>query len=100
VGERGNGKRALKQAILATWGDHGIICFNHIFIKTKDDTASAATSHLAQLQGVRMGIADELDDGKIINAVTIKEQTGGGSISARELFEKMKNFNQLTSWLC
>jgi phage/plasmid-associated DNA primase len=61
-------------------------------MKTKDDTASAATSHLIQLQGVRMGLADELDDGKIINAATIKEQTGGGSISARELFKKMKNF--------
>ncbi|GAQ85309.1 hypothetical protein KFL_002280230 [Klebsormidium nitens] len=91
-GEGGNGKGALKQAILAAWGDYGIICSKHIFMKTKDDTASAATSHLAQLQGVRMGIADELDDGKIINAATIKEQTGGGSISARELFEKMKNF--------
>jgi phage/plasmid-associated DNA primase len=61
-------------------------------MKTKDDIASAATSHLAQLQGIRMGIADELDDGKILNAATIKEQTEGGSISARELFEKMKNF--------
>jgi hypothetical protein len=91
-GEGGNGKGALKQAILAAWGDYKIICSKHTFMKTKDDTASAATSHLAQLQGVRMGIANELDDGKIINAATIKEQTGGGSISARELFEKMKNF--------
>jgi P4 family phage/plasmid primase-like protien len=91
-GEGGNGKGALKQAILAAWGDYGIICSKHIFMKSKDDTASAATSHLAQLQGIRMGIADELDDGKIINAATIKEQTRGGSISARELSEKMKNF--------
>jgi putative DNA primase/helicase len=91
-GEGGNGKGALKQAILAAWGDYGIISSKHIFMKTKDDTASAATSHLAQLQGIRMGIADELNDGKIINAATIKEQTGGGSISTRELFEKMKNF--------
>jgi phage/plasmid-associated DNA primase len=52
-GEGGNGKGALKQAILAAWGDYGIICSKHIFMKTKDDTASAATSHLAQLQGIR-----------------------------------------------
>jgi putative DNA primase/helicase len=91
-GEGGNGKGALKQAILAAWGEYAIICSKHIFMKTKDDTASAASSHLAQLKGVRFGLADELDDGQTINAATIKEQTGGGKISARELFEKMKNF--------
>jgi P4 family phage/plasmid primase-like protien len=90
--EGGNGKGVLKQAILAAWGDYGIICSKHIFMKPKDDTASAATSHLAQLKGIRISIADELDDGKIINASTIKEQTGGGAICARELFERPKNF--------
>jgi P4 family phage/plasmid primase-like protien len=91
-GEGGNGKGALKQALLAAWGDYAIICSKHIFIKSKDDSASAASSHLAQLKGIRLAFADELEDGKTIASATIKEQTGGGSISARELFEKVQTF--------
>jgi putative DNA primase/helicase len=92
-GSGANGKGALKQAISKAFGSYYTVMNKDCFIKPGGRRAEgAATSHIMQLKGARLAICDESEEKQQINGASIKEMSGGGSVTARELFSKPETF--------
>jgi putative DNA primase/helicase len=52
----------------------------------------AASSHLVALKGARLALCNESEESQVINSACIKEMTGGGAVTCRELFQKCESF--------
>lgn len=88
-----NGKSALKQAITRAFGTYYTVMNKDCFIKSGGKRAEgAATSHIMQLKDARLAISDESEERQQINGACIKEMSGGGTVTARELFSKPETF--------
>lgn len=92
-GTSSNGKGALKQALAKAFGTYYTVMNKDCFIKPGGKRAEgAATSHIMQLKGTRLAICDKSEESQQINGALIKEMTGGGAITARDLFSKPETF--------
>jgi P4 family phage/plasmid primase-like protien len=88
-----NGKSALKQAITRAFGTYYTVMNKDCFIKSGGKRAEgAATSHIVQLKDTRLAMSDESEEKQQINGACIKEMSGGGMVTARELFQKPETF--------
>ncbi|GAQ91764.1 hypothetical protein KFL_008480050 [Klebsormidium nitens] len=88
-----NGKGALKQALAKAFGTYYTVMNKDCFIKPGGKRAEgAATSHIMQLKGTRFAVCDESEERQQINGALIKETTGGGAMTARDLFSKSETF--------
>lgn len=88
-----NGKSALKQAITKAFGSYYTVMNKDCIIKPGGRRAEgAATSHIIQLKGTRLAVSDESEEKQQINGSSIKEMSGGGAVTARELFSKPETF--------
>ncbi|GAQ93337.1 hypothetical protein KFL_014490030 [Klebsormidium nitens] len=92
-GSGANAKGALKQAVARAFGTYYTVMNKDCFIKPGGKRAEgAATSHIMQLKSARLAICDESEEGQQINGGIIKEMSGGGAVTARELFCKPETF--------
>ncbi|GAQ86808.1 hypothetical protein KFL_003120140 [Klebsormidium nitens] len=55
-------------------------------------SAESASSHVMALKGARLAESDESGEKSVLNESTIKELSGGGSITARELQGRQETF--------
>jgi phage/plasmid-associated DNA primase len=55
-------------------------------------SAGSASSHLIALKGARLAESDESNEKSVLNEATVKEYSGGGSVTARELQCKQETF--------
>jgi P4 family phage/plasmid primase-like protien len=88
-----NGKGVLKQALRKAFGSYNCAENKAIFIKpTFKANASAASTHLKQIQTKRFVTNDESEGVKELHASFVKEASGGGELDARELYCKPQSY--------
>lgn len=76
-GSGSNGKSTLLKVLLKLFGDYGLQVPADTFLSRTQD--GRATPDLARLQGARLAVAIESDEGGRLAEGTIKQMTGGGS---------------------
>ncbi|GAQ91462.1 hypothetical protein KFL_007890100 [Klebsormidium nitens] len=92
-GAGSNGKSALKMALQKAFGSYYTPMSKDCIIKAGGKRAEgAASSHLVALKGARLALCDESEESQVINSACIKEMTGGGAVTCRELFQKCESF--------
>lgn len=82
-----NGKSQLVKLLDMTLGDYSKTVKSALFTESLKPNTVQATPELALLRGVRLIHAEEPDEDDKFNIGTIKELTGGSSVSARELYK-------------
>lgn len=87
-----NGKGTIVETLFALL--HGIAgpVSPDVLIATRGRTAGAATPHLVDLQGKRIAVASETNEGVRIDHAQLKNITGGDTITARQLHGKQYSF--------
>ena len=92
-GEGSNGKTLTMIASFQIFGSYAIVMDKDVIIEAGGKrTAGSASSHLIALKGARLAESDESKEKSVLNEATIKELSGGGSITARELQGKQETF--------
>jgi putative DNA primase/helicase len=93
-GEEGrNGKDTLIKVLVAVLGPLVGACSNDVFIaRDRQGAGGAATPHLCDLQGKRLVWGSETKQGDRLNIAQIKQLSGGGDISTRQLHGKQYTF--------
>ena len=93
-GEEGrNGKDTLISVLEHTLGPIAKAVSNDVFVASdKFRTGGAATPHLVDLQGKRLVWGSETKQGDKLNIAQIKQLTGGGAISVRQLHGRQYTF--------
>lgn len=93
-GEEGrNGKDTLMSLLHAVLGKAvGAVSNDVILSSGRANTPGAAKPHLCSLQGKRMAWASETDKGARFDIGQVKFLTGGGTITARQLYGKEYTF--------
>ena len=86
-GDGGNGKGVAMNTIFGIMGDHATNAAMDTFVVTRGDKH---TTDLAMLDGARMVMASEVEEGQTWAEARIKAITGGDSITAR--FMRQDNF--------
>lgn len=81
VGVGANGKTTLIEVLKATFGDYAIAAEPDLLIERDH----AHPTGQADLQGVRLAVAAETDEGRRLAAATVKRLTGGERIRARRM---------------
>lgn len=92
VGENGrNGKDTLLETMQYVLGDFASPVGNEVLLSGMSNP-NAATPHLVSLKGLRLAWVSETDESARLNVNQIKLITGGGTISARQLYSKPIKF--------
>lgn len=88
-GNGANGKSTFINAANEIMGDYAQGCSSDTFTAKQ---AGAATNDIAKLRGSRLVIAPETEEGRRMAETTIKQLTGGDTISARFLYGEFFEF--------
>lgn len=100
-GSGGNGKGVLNEFIASTLGDYYLDASNKLIIEnTSDQDSSKPNSALCQLDKKRYVVMKELPRRALLQNSAIKHLTGGGTISARELYGKQKPIHLFMTLVC
>ncbi len=91
-GEGRNGKDTLLETLAAVLGPGAGAVSADVLVADKAARGGAATPHLVAFQGRRLAWASETNEGARLNAGQVKLVTGGGSISARQVYGKQIEF--------
>ena len=83
-GSGSNGKSTLLRVLLALLGDYGLQMAVETLLIRKQD--GRATPDLARLQGARLAVVIESDEGSRLAEGVLKQMTGGDNIMARRLY--------------
>ncbi|TKB74205.1 MAG: hypothetical protein E8D46_10165 [Nitrospira sp.] len=89
-GSGSNGKSTLLKVLLKLFGAYGLQTPADTFLSRTQD--GRATPDLARLQGARLVVAIESDEGCRLAEGTIKQMTGGDNITARRLYAEVIEF--------
>jgi P4 family phage/plasmid primase-like protien len=88
-----NGKTTLLRALERALGGYSCVGEKAIFIKPSfRANASAASTHLMQIQTKRFVTHDESEGVEELNTSFVKQTSGGGRLNARELFCKHQTY--------
>lgn len=99
LGPGGSGKTTLVEAMLATLGDYGAKASFESFLAGQR-TAGAARPDVVAMRGARLVAAAEPRPGAKLDSGTVKELSGGDSVSARQLYAAPFTFRpMLKLWL-
>ena len=93
-GENGNnGKSTFLEMLKDTFKDYAKTVDSSLLLSSRFGRDSeAATPQLAELNGVRLVLADEVGKGKKFDTATVKRITGGAAIRARKLHQDSVEF--------
>ncbi len=86
-----NGKGVIATLLQAIFHDYYAEC-NVTLLTQKSISANSASPELARLQGVRIAMFEEPENGSKLNSGMIKKITGGAKITARNLYANSKEF--------
>ena len=89
-GTGSNGKSTLLKVLLKLFGDYGLQMPAETFLSRTQD--GRATPDLARLQGARLAVAIESDEGCRLAEGSIKQMTGSDRIAARRLYQDFIEF--------
>ncbi len=94
-----NGKSTFITTIRKLTGGYGTKANTSLFM-TKDNNSGGPSEDLANLQGKRFVMASEIEDGRRLAVVLIKEMTGGEAIRADRKYEHEVEFQPVHKiWL-
>lgn len=79
-GEGSNGKSTLADLVLWLLGSYALKLSSAVLMQTAHDKHP---TELAQLQGIRLAMSSELEEGAFFNEARVKELTGDAVLSAR-----------------
>jgi putative DNA primase/helicase len=97
-GRGANGKSTFIETITGLFGPYSKHTRPETFMAKKTDGPS---NDLAELDGVRMVAAVELEEGRRLAEVLAKQVSGGDTMKARYLFQEFFEFRpQFKLWLC
>jgi len=85
-GEGRNGKSVTAAVLLKLFGDYGYTAPFSTFLKQRNSD-SGPRPELVALRGRRLVVASEPDAGATLSTSTIKQVTGGDSITARDMYK-------------
>lgn len=98
LGPGGSGKSTFIEAIKATLGDYVKTADFETFLKRS--ASGAPRNDIARLNGARMVIACEVDEGKALAEGVVKALTGGDTVTARKLYHEAFEFKpEFKLWL-
>lgn len=89
-GPGGNGKSTLVETVTRILGDYFVGTPFSTLTMNRD--RGQATNDLAALAGARAVVAVEPPEGTILNTATVKQLTGGDTITARHLYREFFSF--------
>lgn len=91
-GPGGNGKSTFLEAIMMAIGEYAKTAAVSTFLKSSHSDGSRATSDIVALDGPRLVVTSEPDEGQRLNASIIKDISGGNAITARQLYGESFQF--------
>jgi putative DNA primase/helicase len=91
IGDGRNGKSTLAEAIEFVLGNYAKKISASVLLSQKYD---AHPTEIANLQGIRMALSSEIQEGSFINEAKIKELTGDEVISARYMRQDFFEFQR------
>ena len=98
-GRSRTGKSTFLEAVKAMMGDYALTADFDTFVK-RDRVDGRPRDDIAQLQGRRLVISIEVDEGKRLAEGLVKTLTGGDTIRARELYKSGFEFKpEFKLWL-
>jgi putative DNA primase/helicase len=98
LGPGGSGKSTLVEAIKATFGDYVRTSDFETFLKRS--ASGAPRNDIARLNGARLVIACEVDEGKALAEGVVKTLTGSDTVTARYLYKEAFEFKpKFKLWL-
>ncbi|WP_189499710.1 DNA primase family protein [Algimonas arctica] len=91
-GDGANGKSTTIRVLQDLLGDYGASVDVGAFLKGGGQAPGAATPQLARLEGPRMVVASEPEDGACFNEARLKTFTGGDRVVGRKLYKDLREF--------
>jgi putative DNA primase/helicase len=88
-GDGANGKSTFTGVLLKVFGQYGVALGEDYFVLTKNKRHS---TEVMDLRNKRLAVQSETDAGARLNESRIKQQTGGGMIRCRALYQDAKEF--------
>lgn len=87
-GAGSNGKSLLSDMLAKVFGEYyRNMSKDCLFQSDRRGTAGGTSSHLADLQGVRLAVVDESKESDVLDTALIKQQTGSSTINCRPLYK-------------
>ena len=92
-GNGGNGKSLVMETVKAALGSYSVVIpIETLLSNGFDESGNTATPSIASLKGKRLAICGESELGRTLNTATFKKLTGGDTLTARGLYEKLISF--------
>lgn len=94
LGTGSNGKSLLNRMLTTVMGSDYYLSMERDVIFQNDKKASTgqASAHLAKLEGRRIAVLDDADEGGVLNDGVIKQMTGGALMTCRMLYSNPISF--------
>lgn len=87
LGEGGNGKSTVAEAVRAVMGDYAAAVKVEMFMEARSGGSEGASPSEARLPGARVYIASEPEQSQVLSSARVKGMTGGDRREARQLRE-------------
>lgn len=91
-GSGNNGKTLMTNIMYGLLGDYAAIVDTDVLMRSDNVGNSAASPELARLQGIRFGVANEVEEGRRLNDKNLKKLASKQAITARELYGRIFEF--------
>lgn len=91
-GSGNNGKTLKTNIMYNLLGDYAAIVDTDVLMRADNVGNSAASPELARLQGIRFGVANEVEEGRRLNDKNLKKLASKQAITARELYGRIFEF--------
>ena len=92
------GKSTFIEAMRSTLGDYARVSDFEAFVKRGN--AGGARPEIARLEGARLVVSVEVEDGQELATALVKTLTGGDKVTARQLYKEAFEFTpQFTLWI-
>ncbi|GBG57300.1 DNA primase [Sporomusaceae bacterium FL31] len=100
-GAGGNGKGTLLETLAAALGDYAETLAAEVLLQTRNPgSGQEASPEIAKLPGVRLLLASETGEGRMLNEAKVKSLSGGDALTARHLHcSPFKFIPQFKIWL-
>lgn len=96
-GAGANGKSTLLQAILYAVGDYGRVIPRDALIGSERRASGERRIALAALEGVRLGVLEEFEDGAELSPVALKHLVSNLTMQVRGLYEQYRDISIRTT---
>lgn len=94
LGSGRNGKSLLMESIMRVMGDYAAVIPSDLFLHTNAPrSASQADPAIMKLEGLRLAVSSEVEEGSRFSGLQVKKLTGGDTLEGRNPYDKeLRNF--------